>query len=461
MRDIFVFLVNMSITASWLIAFVLFSRLFLKKSSRLVFCFLWILVGIRLFIPGLFESAWSLIPESETFVVTKLDTALRMLNANILVQGFKHSVNMVTSIRYVDMAVKIWILGAAIFMGYGIYSYYQLKKKVAASIEIENGVLVCDDIDSAFIMGILNPKIYLPSSLEFKEKFYVLAHEKMHLRRKDYLLKPLGYILLVLHWFNPLVWFAYILFSKDIEMACDEQVIQNMNADDVKEYARTLLMFGSQYKLLACPVAFAEVGVKERVMSILEYKKPSIRIMLVSILTCLFCMACFMPNPKDNFGLTDQFLYVSFTSSPTYEDPVGHVPDDMMEMVFANHWEMKDMIEIVNKGPRAVFYHDWYDKKITSIILECLDEDSFSYTFYHCPNNYIWPEDDITKEYSVTFSFERDKKGVFAVEVEFSEAMENYKDQLVVCELLNAEEAEAKALEYGIEDFLKPEPAGE
>ena len=194
-----------------------------------------------------------------------------------------------------------------------------MKHKVRASIEKERNVYVCDDVVSPFILGAIRPAIYLPSGLDEKSRAHVLAHERAHIQRLDHLLKPLGFLLLSIHWFNPLIWFAFVLFSRDIEFACDEKVIARLDVEGRAAYSHTLLAFSRLGKAITvCPVAFGEVGVKERVKSVLGYKKPAIWVVLVALIAGAAVAVCFLTAPTP--AQTAQ-LYVEDAPLPSYERP--------------------------------------------------------------------------------------------------------------------------------------------
>lgn len=457
MKDIFIQIVNMSITASWLIVAVMISRILLTRTSKNLVCLLWLIVGVRLILPISFESSVSVVPTVEPIVIHNENHVLNI--SEITVQGITESYEITSSMNLISISSYLWMVGVIGLLIYVTYSYWRLQRKVDASIEIGKDIYICDDIDDAFILGIMKPKIYLPSSLSYIDRKYVLIHEFMHLKRKDYITKPLAYIVLIIHWFNPLVWISYVLLCKDMEMACDEQVIKDMDIDSKKEYSKTLLACSSEKFILSCPVAFSEVGVKERVKNMLRFKKSSMKMLFVSVLVFIVCVACFATKPVDkNYDdssyeewkktWTNQFLYVSLASSSTWNEETA--------AAIYNHWELKEPLET-----RSMFAHNQNVDQTEKVLIECLDKDEFTYTLYHHKGHDVWLEDDINKDYAITFKFKRDDQGIFSVEVEFSEAMENYKDQLLVYELLNAEEAEAKALEYDVENFLDPRPAVE
>ena len=219
MRELFIQVVNMSLTASWLIVAVMVSRVFLTRTSKSLVCFLWLLVGVRLILPISFESRMSVVPTLEPIVIHQVNEVVNI--GEITVQGITNSYEVVTSLDWLSVVSFVWMIGVAVLLVYALYSYWQLHRKVAASIEIGKDIYICDDIDGAFILGIWNPKIYLPSSLPYTDRNYVLMHEFTHLKRKDYMIKPLAYAVLMFHWFNPLVWMSYVLLCKDMEMVCD------------------------------------------------------------------------------------------------------------------------------------------------------------------------------------------------------------------------------------------------
>ena len=253
MASFFLTVFNMSLTASWLVLFVMLLRLLLKKAPKAVHCILWALVALRLILPVSFESALSLIPSAKPipqeileWPVTHIDTGIPMFNTVInpiieeqtVPQG-SSEVNLLAMVT--EYAAVIWLVGMLALAVYGIVSYWTVRKSVCASVREEGRVYLCDDIPSPFILGLFRPRIYLPSNLKDGQRAYILAHENAHLRRRDHWWKPLGFLLLIVHWFNPLLWAAYILLCRDIELACDEQVVREMDEREKKEYSMTLL----------------------------------------------------------------------------------------------------------------------------------------------------------------------------------------------------------------------------
>ena len=314
MANIFIDLFNMSITASYLVLAVVVARLLLKKAPKWINCLLWALVGIRLICPFSFESALSLIPSSQTISVNNTSTGrpftvqsgVPVVDSNIneiLGEKYYEGVT-VPANTFADMTnvlAIVWIVGLFAMLLYGSISYLRLHKKVGASILLNNNIYYCDNIDTPFILGFFKPKIFVPSGITDEQISYIALHEKAHLKRKDHWWKPLGFILLSIYWFNPVLWVAYILLCRDIETACDEKVIKNMPNTEKKGYSETLVSCSVQRKMvMACPLAFGEVGVKQRIKSVLNYKKPAFWMIIFAVLLVAVVIACFLTNPDGN-----------------------------------------------------------------------------------------------------------------------------------------------------------------
>ncbi|MBR6595305.1 MAG: M56 family metallopeptidase [Oscillospiraceae bacterium] len=315
MGTAFIKVLNMSISASWLVLAVLVLRLALKKSPRWISVALWALVAVRLICPVSIESPASLIPSRETIPETivyaqtpAIDSGVEVIdqvvNDNVMESMTPQVGNSVNPVQvHLFVQENLWCLGMGVMLLWAMISYLRLKKKVAASIDVGNGIYICDYIATPFILGIVKPKIYLPSALEPDSASHVLAHERAHIARKDHWWKPFGYLLLTVHWFNPVLWLAYILLCRDIELACDEKVIRNMEAPQKKAYSEALLNCSVNRRMIAaCPLAFGEVGVKERVKTVLNYKKPAFWLVLVAIVALIVTAICFLTDPvnKDN-----------------------------------------------------------------------------------------------------------------------------------------------------------------
>ena len=319
MSTVFIKFLNMSITASWLILAVILVRLLLKKAPKWIRCLLWGLVAVRLLFPFSIESVFSLIPSSETIPsnialqkephitsgISALNAAVNPVLSESLAPVPEASVNPLQVIILV--AAVVWIAGIAGMLIYAFASYLKLKKTVSVCVPVKKGILACDEVKAPFILGILRPVIYVPSSLQGETLDCVIRHEKAHLQRRDHWWKPLGFLLLSVYWFNPLCWAAYILLSRDIEMACDEKVICDMNRAEMAAYSQALLDCSFPGKrIAACPLAFGEVGVKERVKGVLNYKKPAFWILLAAVLACIVLAVCLMTDPFSDTNLSEK-----------------------------------------------------------------------------------------------------------------------------------------------------------
>lgn len=283
MEGVFIKLLNLSIQASILIVVVLLLRFILNKSPKWMKCLLWALVAIRLVCPFSIESIFSLSPDAE---VVSMDNYVGMPNIQSEAAGADRSVNEYAEIHDNEAVTAekkntnpfhilsiIWSVGIVILAVYALGSCLKIWRRVKLSIRTTENIYICDRIESPFIFGIIKPRIYLPSGISEEQKESVIAHEQAHIKRLDHFWKPFGFCLLTVYWFNPLCWLAYILLCRDIELACDEKVIKNMDVTQKKIYSQVLLSFSeSQKQILACPLAFGEVGVKERIRSILNYK---------------------------------------------------------------------------------------------------------------------------------------------------------------------------------------------
>lgn len=304
----FLKLFNMSITASWLILFVLLVRIILKKAPNWTRCLLWGFVGLRLVFPFSIESILSLVPSAEIIPPSNLlstappqiDSGFETINRAVnpmITETYTEYGNQFPSI--ISIFSVIWIIGLAIMLIYGIVSYLTLYVKVRVSIKYKENIYLCDNIDSPFILGIVKPKIYIPSGYSDEQMEHIIAHEKSHLKRKDHWWKPIGFALLSVYWFNPLIWISYILLCRDIELACDEKVIKDMGTADLKGYSETLLNCSSTHRrVLVCPLAFGEISVKGRVKAMLNYKRPAFWVIAVAVTSCVIIATCFLTNPQ-------------------------------------------------------------------------------------------------------------------------------------------------------------------
>ena len=327
MKKLFLTLLNMSISASWVVLAVLLLRLALKKAPKAIRCALWVLVAVRLVCPFSFESRLSLMPRpvseeslaavasaepgeitgENAMVPSAADPSpetdayshFSALSAGISGKASASAKSGGTTASWQTVCSILWAVGMAAMVLYAIFSYLRLYRSVKASVDLGQGVALCDYIDTPFILGLVKPKIYLPSGLSSKDAAHVLAHERAHLKRRDHWWKPLGFALLSVYWFNPLLWLAYVLLCRDIELACDERVVREMGISGKKAYSEALLNCSiPKHRITACPLAFGEVGVKERVKNVLNYKKPAFWISAVGIAAIVIAAICFLTNPK-------------------------------------------------------------------------------------------------------------------------------------------------------------------
>lgn len=332
MAAVFLKLLNLSISASWLVLAVLALRLISKRSPKWMNVLLWGIVALRLMLPFSIESALSLIPSAETVspAVVQFDPAPTITSG---VSVIDNAVNPSLSGRFAAaplasvnplyvwtyLAGWVWLIGLGAMLLYALASYLRLRRRVSVSLPIQDHIYLCDAISSPFILGVVKPRIYLPSTLDEIQQQNVLAHEHAHLAQHDHWWKPLGFALLAVYWFNPVLWLAYALLCRDIELACDERVIRTMDESAVKTYSTVLLACSMPRKaVITCPLAFGEVGVKERVKNALHYKKPAFWVVAASVAVCVVVAVCFLTNPPTD---TDAAGLVGFhREQVTYAD---------------------------------------------------------------------------------------------------------------------------------------------
>lgn len=311
MAEIFQKALNMSIAAGWLILAVIALRLLLRRAPKRFRLLLWAVVGLRLALPWSIESALSQIPSAQTLPegimlerAPVLDTGISALNGAInpgFTAAFTPELGVSANPLQVllPIAAAFWMLGAAAMLLWALVSWLRLRKRVREAVRLEENVYECE-IASPFVLGLFRPRIYLPFSLENGERELVLAHERAHITAGDHIIKPLGWLLLAAHWYNPLVWLAYALFCRDIELACDERVVRSLSLSDRADYSQALLdLSRPRGGVRACPLAFGESSVKGRVKSVLCYKKPAFWLVLLAVVVCVGAAVCFLTDPKE------------------------------------------------------------------------------------------------------------------------------------------------------------------
>ena len=312
MSKLFLDLLNASISASWLVLAVLLARFCLKRAPRWTVVLLWAIVALRLLWPGeiTLESPLSLVPSAETIphtILTEnsfdLQTGIDPVDERVndyLGDRYYEGVTVPTN-RGKDMvgAISIlWVMGMVALSGYALISYLRIKRRVATAVRLWEGVYQSEFVTSPFVLGLIKPRIYLPNHMEEKILLHVLEHETAHIRRRDHWWKPVGYALLTLYWFNPVMWVAYFFLCRDIELACDERVARTLDDRGRMEYSEALLRSSvSRWGISACPLAFGEVGVKARIRSVLHYKRPAFWVIVAALVLCVVMAVCFLTNP--------------------------------------------------------------------------------------------------------------------------------------------------------------------
>ena len=332
MNELFLKIINMSISASWLILAVLILRLVLKKAPKWVNVLLWGIVAVRLICPLSFESTLSLIPSSETIPLDiemaakpTIDSGVPAINSvvNPVLSSFAPPQHVLTSANPLQIWIPIlniiWLIGVGALLLYTAVSYGRLCRKVDTAVRYKDNIFQSENVSSPFVLGIIKPRIYLPFNMNGQDLEHVVAHEQAHIRRKDHWWKPLGFLLLTIHWFNPLMWLAYVLLCRDIELACDEKVIKELGNEQRADYMQALVACSVNRRMIAaCPLAFGEVGVKERVKSVMNYKKPAFWVIIIAVIICVGVAACFLTNPKQDrytlrivvpAGSQEEFVY--------------------------------------------------------------------------------------------------------------------------------------------------------
>ena len=334
MTELFLDIVNMSISAGWLVLAVLALRLILKKAPKWVNVLLWGIVAVRLICPFSIESALSLIPSKETIgpgimmdwtpeISTGIESLDQVVNPVISTSFAPNPGTSANPLQIlIPVAANLWLLGVLILLAYTAISYLTLRLKLRTAVILRANIFQCETVSSPFVLGILKPKIYLPYTMDGNNLDHVVAHEMAHIKRKDHWWKPLGFLLLTVYWFNPLMWVAYILLCRDIELACDEKVIAELGNEQRADYTQVLVACAVNRRMIAaCPLAFGEIGVKDRVKSILNYRKPTLWIIVTAVVVCIVVAVCFLTNPLDS---VDYLKFTGWSNDPAYPDQMNY-----------------------------------------------------------------------------------------------------------------------------------------
>lgn len=365
MNELFLKIINMSISASWLVLVVLILRFVLKKAPKWVNILLWGIVAIRLICPFSFESALSLIPSAETFPekvisgpsfdvqtgITPVDNRINDYLGDRYFEGVTVPANNGNNIM--TILTIVWTIGILLLVAYTVISYWRLRRKVDTAVRYKDNIFQSENVKSPFVLGIIKPRIYLPFNMNGQDLEHVVAHEQAHIHRKDHWWKPFGFLLLTIHWFNPLVWLAYVLLCRDIELACDEKVIKELGNEQRADYTQALVACSVNRRMIAaCPLAFGEVGVKDRVKSVMNYKKPAFWGVVLAVIVCVFVAVCFLTNPVTKNNGTDGTVTEWFDYLET--------PDEMV-------WDGRLEINLP-EFPGVTFR--WYPEKMEAVTEE-------------------------------------------------------------------------------------------
>ena len=415
MSGIFLKLLNLSISASWLVLVVLALRLVLKRAPKWVNVLLWGMVALRLMLPFSIESALSLIPSAETVSpevvqfdpaptstsgVTIIDNAVNPSLSESFAAAPLASVNPLYVWTY--LAGWVWLIGLAAMLLYALVSYLRLRRRVSASIPLRENIYVCDEVPSPFILGIVRPRIYLPSALDEAQRGSVLSHERAHLARRDHWWKPLGFALLAVYWFNPLLWLAYTLLCRDIELACDERVLRGMDAGQVKDYSSALLACSVPRRMIAaCPLAFGEVGVGARVKNALRYKKPAFWVVAASAAVCVVVAVCFLTNPER--------ATMKWAKSLRVED-VARIELFVMPQAIDKQYKDLDTEEIAEAVARINKSRGWYVRSAEpldggSTALYVTTTDGVRHTVVNNGNVYLCIDGDAYRNFHIAWPY--------------------------------------------------------
>ena len=322
-------LLNMSLTASVVILFVLVTRLILKRTPKVFSYALWVIVLLRLLVPVTISSPVSIMPASQTATSETVNTALpdfvfetpwdaqenKLSIQQATEEGNPVTVAVYTSLEPVQYLGLAWIAGMAVMMLYSFFSYRKIRKSIRIALSLRDNIYIADDIKSPFVIGLLKPKIYLPATLTEEEQSYIILHEQHHIRRGDHIFKALAFIALCLHWFNPLVWVAFILAGKDMEMSCDEAVIRKVGSHVRADYSASLLTLATGRRIIAgTPLAFGEGDTKGRIHNLARWKKPARWIVILSVVLCLILAVCLLTNPNTYVSATPETIMDSVES---------------------------------------------------------------------------------------------------------------------------------------------------
>lgn len=392
MTELFLHVVNISISASWLVLAVLLARLVLKRAPKWAHVLLWGIVGVRLIFPFSLESALSLIPSAETISPTILTdgihrvyTGFPTLNQSInpvLSQAATSTTDAAPNLLEIWLPVLavLWFFGVAALLAWSAVSYLRLRRRVDTAVQLEDNLYQSEAVLSPFVLGLVHPRIYLPFYLDQDTMEHVVAHERAHIQRRDHWWKLLAFVLLSVYWFNPLLWLAYLLLCRDIELACDEKVVRGMEPRQRADYSQALLSCSVRRPAIAaCPLAFGEVGVKQRVKSVLRYQRPTVLAVAASVVVCILVGVCFLTDPPMSRGFPMQGHNVADLDPQEIVEQIAHIehlqyPSELNVNTDQFEVRLNADFQWVDTGTVRFFY--WQNQQSYSAQLQLNLEDS-------------------------------------------------------------------------------------
>ena len=384
MDNLFASLLEMSLSGSIVILLVLVLRLVLKKAPARLVCLLWLLVGIRLLLPLHIETNFSLQPDMEELLTPVVTEYVPQYIDSVPPEQLEQlepvefpadddtmfvEYELQRPVQWTTVAAYVWALGAGAMLIYTVVSYIKLKRQVRTAVRAADGAWECDRLDGAFLLGYLKPRIFLPAGLSGEDREYVMSHERTHIAWGDHWTKLIGFLCLSIHWFNPLVWLGYRLLCRDLEMACDEQVVRRYDAQGRKAYSKALLSCSVESRSVsACPIAFGEVNVKERIMKILNYRKPGFWICLICVVAAIGAAVFFLTDPAPGYDTVfEKYASMIGTDKDDFLKELG-VQEDGVRRVENSGDIFQDPIEYGGGEWYLVStYHELTGNRVTSL----------------------------------------------------------------------------------------------
>lgn len=412
MTELFLNIIDKSISASWLVLAVLLLRFILKKAPKWIYIVLWGMVAFRLLCPLSIENPFSLIPDRQAIpeqIGRTLPAAgpdlytepapennpAKDASGNIL--GNTYSENVVSPANngsnIITVFSIVWAAGMSLLAFYFVLSYWRLRRQVSTAVILRDNIFQSERVGSPFVLGMIKPRIYLPFEIYGQNMEYVISHEQAHIRRRDYWWKPLGFLLLAVYWFNPLMWLSYVLLCRDIELACDEKVIKEFGSRQRADYSQALLACSvSRRGIAACPLAFGEVAVKERVKSVLNYRKPAFWVIAAALVACVVVAMCFLTDPAQKSTLEwAQELSVNDVSSASLASSDGSY---QLNRPLSKD-EIADVVVLINES-RGEYVAE-PEEKTASTILVIILQDGSTHEIKNIENTYLVIDGDYYK----------------------------------------------------------------